>query len=251
MPFAPIVLAERASELFDRDELAGAEHTAEFMTICFQCTEKFRQACPAVVHVDGTARPQLVTAANQPELHAILRAYERRTGLPALINTSFNVHDEPIVASVRDAVVAFFQSELDYLALDDCLIERSENPHWCTVVTALATDLLREQKARQHALAQAYGAQLVQLQRDNHWLDQQRLNWQEETKRSVALIAEQQAWINEQEAAKLWLDEQRHNWQDEVERAHALIAQQQAWINELQLGKGISPQSVPALHHQA
>jgi hypothetical protein len=187
-----------------------------------------------VVHVDGTARPQLVNATNQPELHAILSAYERRTGLPALINTSFNVHDEPIVASVKDAVVAFFQSELDYLALGDCLIARSENAHWSTVVACLATDLLREQKVRHQALATVQGQQIVQLHRANDWLEQQRRNWKVEAERSASLIAEQSAWIVEQESAKAWLEEQRRNWQEEAERAHALISEQQNWIAQLQ-----------------
>jgi len=225
MPFAPIVLAERAHELFDASELAGAEHTAEFMTICFHCSEKFRELCPAVVHVDGTARPQLVNSVNQPELHAILAAYERRTGLPALINTSFNVHDEPIVESVRDAVVAFFQSGLDCLALGECLILAEENTHWTTVVGCVTNELLREQKGRQQALAHTYGQRIVKLQRDKEWLDEQRLNWKREAESSAAIVASQQAWINELEAAKAWLDEQRQKWQYEAQRAKALVNQ--------------------------
>ena len=69
------------------------------MTVALPATEAFRRACPAAVHVDGTARPQVVSAAEEPELHRLLTAYHARTGRPALVNTSFNMHQEPIVAS--------------------------------------------------------------------------------------------------------------------------------------------------------
>jgi carbamoyltransferase len=129
MPFAPIVRAEDADRLFEHQGLHGAEHTAEFMTICFDCTEQLREQCPAIVHIDGTARPQLVTQENQPSLHRILTRYQELTGLPALINTSFNMHEEPIVAYTQDAVIAFLQSQLDFLVIEDFLVEYHANAH--------------------------------------------------------------------------------------------------------------------------
>jgi carbamoyltransferase len=83
-----------------------------------------RQASPAAVHVDGTARPQLVDRETNPSFHAILDAYHRRTGIPSVLNTSFNIHEEPIVCSPTDAVATFLAGDLDYLALDDLLVSR-------------------------------------------------------------------------------------------------------------------------------
>jgi carbamoyltransferase len=114
MPFAPSVLASEAHRLFHR--LDGCEKTAEFMTITFDCTDEMRRSCPAAVHVDGTARPQLVSDEANPSYYRILRGYYERTGIPAFINTSFNMHEEPIVGSPDDAVRAFLEGNLDYLA---------------------------------------------------------------------------------------------------------------------------------------
>jgi carbamoyltransferase len=75
------------------------------------------------VHVDGTARPQLVRREVNPEYHAILTEYERLSGSPSLINTSFNMHEEPIVCSPRDAVRAFLDGRLDALAIGPYLAE--------------------------------------------------------------------------------------------------------------------------------
>ena len=77
---------------------------------------------PGVVHIDGTARPQLVDADSAPDFHAILTAYHRRTGVPSLINTSFNLHEEPIVCTPADALRAFQQGHLDYLAIGNWLV---------------------------------------------------------------------------------------------------------------------------------
>jgi carbamoyltransferase len=115
MPFAPATLAEDRQLCYQRTE--GAEFTAQFMTITFDCTEWMIQHCPAAVHVDGTARPQLVTKESNPGFHQILSHYKQITGLSSLINTSFNMHEEPIVCSPRDAVRAFLDGRLDYLVL--------------------------------------------------------------------------------------------------------------------------------------
>ncbi len=120
MPFAPAVLADRASECFE--QIDGLCDAARFMTATLDCTPAMRGSCPGVVHLDGTARPQLVDRDTAPDLHAILRAYRERTGLPALINTSFNLHEEPIVCTPRDAVRAFVQGRIDYLAIGDRLV---------------------------------------------------------------------------------------------------------------------------------
>lgn len=120
MPFAPACLAEEAHTLFKN--LKGCEKTAEFMTITFDCTDEMKRHSPAAVHIDGTARPQLVRAATNPSFHKLLSAYRAKTGIPVLINTSFNMHEEPIVCSPADAVRAFLLGNIDYLAAGPFLV---------------------------------------------------------------------------------------------------------------------------------
>lgn len=121
MPFAPATLAERAEECYQG--LEGCEHTAEFMTITFDCTDYMKRVSPAVVHVDGTARAQLVTCESNPGMHEIIDEYHKITGIPSLVNTSFNMHESPIVATPVDAVRAFRQGRLDYLAIGPFLVK--------------------------------------------------------------------------------------------------------------------------------
>jgi carbamoyltransferase len=92
-------------------------HTAEFMTITYDTTDRCRQEAPAVVHVDGTARPQVIRREINPEYYDILTEYNRLTGRSILVNTSFNMHEEPIVCSPNDAIRAFLQGNLDGLAI--------------------------------------------------------------------------------------------------------------------------------------
>ncbi len=115
MPFAPVTLWEARERCYVG--LDGAEHTAEFMTMTFDCTEWMKKNCPAAVHVDGTARPQLIRREVNPGYYDIVKEYEKLSGLPCLINTSFNMHEEPIVCSPADAVRAFLQGHLDGLAI--------------------------------------------------------------------------------------------------------------------------------------
>lgn len=120
MPFAPSCLAEAAPQLFHN--LPGCEKTAEFMTVTFDCTDEMKGHSPAAVHVDGTARPQLVTPKSNPSYHKLISAYAARTGIPVVINTSFNMHEEPIVCSPEDAVRAFLLGNVDYLAIGNFLV---------------------------------------------------------------------------------------------------------------------------------
>jgi carbamoyltransferase len=120
MPFAPAALQESTSELFEH--LEGGERTAEFMTITFDCTRKMCSESPAAVHIDRTARPQIVTARSNPSFHRLLSEYRKLTGLSVLINTSFNMHEEPIVCSPKDAVRAFLDGRIDMLAIGGYLV---------------------------------------------------------------------------------------------------------------------------------
>jgi len=124
MPFAPAVLAEEADSYFLN--LDGVRHTAEFMTITADCTERAQMEIPAAVHVDNTARPQIVTNSANARFYGILSAYHRKTGIAAMINTSFNMHEEPIVATAADAIRSFQQGHLDVLVLGNYIIEASK-----------------------------------------------------------------------------------------------------------------------------
>ena len=123
MPFAPATLWEAADRCYEGVE--GARNTARFMTITFLCTPWMRQHCAGVVHVDGTARPQLVRYEDNPSFYRIIEEYQRLTGIPSIINTSFNMHEEPIVCTPSDAIRAFKLGHLDYLAIGNYL---AENP---------------------------------------------------------------------------------------------------------------------------
>jgi carbamoyltransferase len=124
MPFAPATLFEERHACY-RD-VDGGDYAAQFMTLTFDCTDVMRRTSPAAVHVDGTARPQLVTEQSNPSFHRILTEYHRLTGIPSVINTSFNMHEEPIVCTPDDAVRAFLRGNLDFLAMGDCLVEHPQ-----------------------------------------------------------------------------------------------------------------------------
>lgn len=127
MPFAPATLDEHRDACYRN--VSGGEFAAQFMTLTFDCTERMKADSPAAVHIDGTARPQLVTATSNPSFHKIITEYHRLTGIPSVINTSFNMHEEPIVCSPDDAIRAFLQGNLDYLAIGDCLVAHPSSRH--------------------------------------------------------------------------------------------------------------------------
>jgi len=121
MPFAPVTLSEYANKCYKN--LEGAEYAAKFMTITFDCTDYMKKNSPAVVHVDGTARPQLVSKQDNLSYYKIVKAYHKLTGIPSIVNTSFNMHEEPIVCTPEDAIRSFKEGHLDYLAIGNYLIK--------------------------------------------------------------------------------------------------------------------------------
>jgi len=121
MPFAPATIFEDRDKCYKK--VKGADHSAQFMTITFDCTEFMKKNSPAAVHIDGTARPQLIKKEINPDFYAILQEYKKITGIPTLINTSFNMHEEPIVCSPGDAIRSFKEGALDYLAIGNFLVE--------------------------------------------------------------------------------------------------------------------------------
>lgn len=117
-PFAPIVLAERANEIFEGDE------ESPFMLLAKRVRPEWREKIPAIVHVDGTARVQTVRQDHNERLYRLLMEFDSMTGVPVLLNTSFNVKGEPIVETPDDALACFLTTGIDYLALHDMLIAK-------------------------------------------------------------------------------------------------------------------------------
>lgn len=120
MPFAPMCIHADAAEYFHMRE--GEMRPCEFMTLVVSCTERMRTECPAAVHVDGSARPQLVRPDIAPGMHDILVAYKALTGSSVVINTSFNMHEEPIIRSPDEAIRSYLASHLHVLALGSYLV---------------------------------------------------------------------------------------------------------------------------------
>ncbi|MCP2256392.1 carbamoyltransferase [Streptoalloteichus tenebrarius] len=162
MPFAPLLRDVRFDEVFDLSDVRGdVSPCLPFMTICLPVRREVAARIPAVVHVDGTARPQVVREEDDPELYALLAAYEETTGAPALINTSFNIHDEPLVSDTTDAVSAFLVAELDLLVVEDCLVPLEHNREAAALVRATERAALAVGKARHRALNESFGRQIV------------------------------------------------------------------------------------------
>lgn len=118
-PFAPIVLAERMTEVFEGDE------DSPFMLIAKPVRPEWRDRIPAIVHVDGTARVQTVREATNPMLYRLLKEFEALTGVPVLINTSFNIKGEPIVETPADAVNCFLTTGVDHLVIHDTIVSKT------------------------------------------------------------------------------------------------------------------------------
>lgn len=123
MPFAPVVLEDDFEKIFESSKIKGSLHATRFMTITLNVRENYRQLIPAVVHVDGTARPQVINSENGL-YYSILKEFREQTGIPALVNTSFNMHEEPIVNSAEDAIRAFVDGQLDHLILENFWCKR-------------------------------------------------------------------------------------------------------------------------------
>lgn len=114
MPFAPAILEESAKEYIYN---YSNSFSSEFMTMTYDVTEKCEKEAPLIVHTDNTIRPQIINKGRNPALYKILKIYNKKTGLPLVLNTSFNVHEEPIVCSPKDAISTFKRAQLDILAI--------------------------------------------------------------------------------------------------------------------------------------
>ncbi len=120
-PFAPSVLAERTEEFFDMPE-ANKHYPARFMLYVVDVREDKRDKIPAITHVDGSARLQMVLKDYSPRYYRLIERFADATGIPLILNTSFNFKGEPIVASPKDAINTFSKSGMDALVLENYLI---------------------------------------------------------------------------------------------------------------------------------
>ncbi len=120
MPFASLTLDHMAGQMYT--SMHKMDYTSEFITITTDCTEDMKKLSPAAVHADGTARPQIIGKHINPSLYNILSHYFDLTHIPNIINTSFNIHEEPIVCTPFDALKTFDDGRLDYLAIGEYLV---------------------------------------------------------------------------------------------------------------------------------
>jgi carbamoyltransferase len=143
-PFAPSVLAERVAEYFEQDVpspymLIVAPIREELrLPLTEEQTQLFgierlkikRSELPAITHVDYSARVQTVHEETNPRYYNLLKAFEKRTGCGVLVNTSFNVRGEPIVCTPTDAYTCFMRTEMDYLIVENFVLDKREQPVW-------------------------------------------------------------------------------------------------------------------------
>ena len=120
-PFAPAVIEERASELFDLAE-PSRQYPARFMLLVVPVRESAKAQVPAITHVDGSARLQTVVQSASPRYHRLIRTFAQATGVPVVLNTSFNLRGEPIVNTPAEAFSTFSRSGMDALVLDDVIL---------------------------------------------------------------------------------------------------------------------------------
>jgi len=121
MPFAPVTMIEYAKECYIGWK---PEHfCSEFMTITYDCTEKAKRQTPATVHVDGTARPQIIVKSKNPEYYGVIEEYYKLSGFPSIINTSFNNHEEPILCTPEDAVKSILLDNVDIMFVGDFMVK--------------------------------------------------------------------------------------------------------------------------------
>jgi carbamoyltransferase len=134
-PFAPIVLKERADEIFlgpgDSPYMLMAKHVAP----------EWKDKIPAIVHVDGTARVQTVDEETNPILYRLLKEFDALTGVPVLVNTSFNIKGEPIVETPQDAIECFLGTGIDYLILHDTVMSKKAVHRFLSPIIGMYSDV--------------------------------------------------------------------------------------------------------------
>ena len=134
-PFAPIVLKERADEIF----LGPGE--SPYMLMAKHVAPEWKDKIPAIVHVDGTARVQTVAEDENPMLYRLLKEFDALTGVPVLVNTSFNIKGEPIVETPEDAIQCFLGTGIDHLILHDLVVSKKATHRFLSPILGVYSDV--------------------------------------------------------------------------------------------------------------
>ena len=134
-PFAPIVLAERSAEIFEGEE------DSPFMLLAKRVNPEWRDKVPAIVHIDCTARVQTIRREHNERLYLLLKEFEDLTGVPVLLNTSFNIRGEPIVETPADAMKCFLNTGIDYLVMHDILVSKNRSHRYFYPIVKWGSDV--------------------------------------------------------------------------------------------------------------
>ena len=124
MPFAPVTIEDESENYFygwNKHDFA-----ADFMTMTYKCKKEFINNCPAAIHVDNTARPQIIKKKYNKKLYSILKSYFKISKEIAILNTSFNNHEEPIVCTPLDAIQSLKRGNVDVIFLENYKIYSSD-----------------------------------------------------------------------------------------------------------------------------
>jgi carbamoyltransferase len=117
MPFAPIIMEEYFDEVFTPNK---SKYTSEFMTLCYNTNDEWIEMIPSVIQKsDKTARPQIVKKSKLPKFWEILNEYHKLSGIPLLLNTSFNSHNQPIIENPEQAFESLKMGVIDKLIIED------------------------------------------------------------------------------------------------------------------------------------
>jgi carbamoyltransferase len=117
-PFAAIVSEKECGTYFDFD------YPNPYMLLVYNVKKEYRAIMPALTHVDGTVRIQTVNESENPPMDKLLKAFEKQSGYPVLINTSFNIKGEPIVCTPEDALKSFADADMDYLIIENIIVAK-------------------------------------------------------------------------------------------------------------------------------
>jgi len=137
-PFAPVVCEDDALEYFECDEPVPLP--TDYMLMVYPIKEKYHKVIPAVTHVDGSGRLQTIRRDQNSDYYDVIKEFGKLSGVPILINTSFNIRGEPIVCEPKDAYNCMMGTGIDYLIMGKYLIKRGDNPEDMWDSDALATD---------------------------------------------------------------------------------------------------------------
>ena len=117
-----VILKKNANKLFIN--IKKNDQNVKFMTTCYECTDLMIKTCPSVVHVDNTARPQIIDSSiNNKVYYKIVNEFSKKFKIHCLVNTSFNTHEEPIVNSINEALKILKKKVIDYLIIDNLIVK--------------------------------------------------------------------------------------------------------------------------------